>query len=141
MRRFFPAVLSVLAVFLLFTSLPVPAYAAPPPSGAFDETVVDGILRPVRIRRDAHDIPHIFAMNDRDALFALGYSHARDRFFQMDLLRRTFSGTLGELVGTAVLEQDVQLRTLGLRRAAEASLPVLSSSTRAWLTAYARGVN
>ncbi|HKV06893.1 MAG TPA: penicillin acylase family protein, partial [Thermoanaerobaculia bacterium] len=138
MRRFFPAVLSVLAVFLI---LPSPSHAAPPPSGAFDELAVDGLLRPVRIRRDGHDIPHIFAANDRDALFALGYSHARDRFFQMDLLRRTFSGTLGELVGTAALEQDVQLRTLGLRRAAVASLPVLSSSTRVWLTAYARGVN
>lgn len=141
MRRFFPAVLSVLAVFLVLPSLPVPAYAAPPPSGAFDEQVVDGILRPVRIRRDAYDIPHIFAVNDRDALFALGYSHARDRFFQMDLLRRTFSGTLGELLGEAALDQDIQLRTLGLRRAAEASLPALSAATRAWLTAYARGVN
>lgn len=142
MRRFFPAVLSVLAVFLIFPSLPVPAYAAPPPaSGAFEELAVDGLLRPVRIRRDAFDIPHIFAANDRDAMFALGYSHARDRFFQMDLLRRTFSGTLGELVGTDALEQDVQLRTLGLRRAAEASLPVLSSATRTWLTSYARGVN
>ncbi|HSK80262.1 MAG TPA: penicillin acylase family protein [Thermoanaerobaculia bacterium] len=142
MRRFLPAVLSVFAAFLIFTSLPLPAYAAPPPpSGAFDETVVDGLFRPVRIRRDAHDIPHIFAANDRDALFALGYSHARDRFFQMDLLRRTFSGTLTELVGEPALAQDIQLRTLGLRRAAEASLPVLSSATRAWLTAYARGVN
>lgn len=136
MRRSFPAVL------LILTTLPLPAFAAPPPSsGAFDETVVDGLLRPVRIRRDVHDIPHIFAANDRDALFALGYSHARDRLFQMDLLRRTFSGTLGELVGADVLEQDVQLRTLGLRRAAEASLPALSTATRAWLTAYARGVN
>ncbi len=106
-----------------------------------EEVEVPGLLAPVRIRRDAHDVPHIFARNDRDALFALGRAHARDRFFQMDLLRRTFSGTLAELVGAAGLESDVQLRTLGLRRAAAASLPAVSEASRAWLNAYARGVN
>ncbi|HSL84503.1 MAG TPA: penicillin acylase family protein, partial [Thermoanaerobaculia bacterium] len=79
--------------------------------------------------------------NDRDALFVLGWVHAQDRFFQMDLLRRTFSGTLGELVGDAALPQDVQLRTLGLRRAAEASLPAQTRATRVWLGSYAAGVN
>ena len=59
----------------------------------------------------------------------------------MDVLRHTFSGTLAEMVGTAGLASDVQLRTLGLRRAAEASLPAISRETRVWLDAYARGVN
>ncbi|HYO14764.1 MAG TPA: penicillin acylase family protein [Thermoanaerobaculia bacterium] len=139
MRARFVAVVSVLSLILL-TFLPLPSSAAPP-SGLNEEIEVPGLLRSVRVRRDAHDIPHIFALNDRDAMFVLGWSHARDRFFQMDLLRRTFSGTLAELVGAPALEQDVQLRTLGLRRAAEASFDVASAASLAWLTAYARGVN
>lgn len=95
----------------------------------------------VRDLRDTYSIPHIFGSTDRDVLYALGRAHARDRFFQMDVLRHTFSGTLAEMVGTGGLESDVQLRTLGLRRAAEASLPAVSRETRVWLDAYARGVN
>lgn len=120
-----------LAVLLMSTFLPIPASAVPQP----------GVLAPVRTFRGSFDIPHVFGQTDRDAMFALGRAHARDRFFQMDLLRRTFSGTLGELVGEPALESDVQIRNLGLRRAAEASFPVLSRETQVWLDAYARGVN
>ena len=75
-----------------------------------------------------------------------GYVHARDRFFQMDLLRRTFSGTLAELVGPPALPSDVQLRTLGLRRGAEASWATISNDAelaeiRDYLLAYSSGVN
>lgn len=102
---------------------------------------LEGLIAPVRVVRDSNDIPHIFAQNDHDAIFMLGYIHAQDRFFQMDLLRRTLSGTLAELVGPSALESDVQLRTLGLRRAAEESVPAHSSEGRALLQAYADGVN
>jgi penicillin amidase len=147
MRRSATVLSLVLAALaLLLGSPPLPAAtfeigAVPPEESLGPAVEVPGILAPVRVRRDVHDVPHIFARNDRDALFALGRAHARDRFFQMDLLRRTFSGTLAELVGDAALDSDVQLRTLGLRRAAVASLPALSNATRAWLNAYARGVN
>ncbi len=105
------------------------------------EAVVAGLERPARVRRDGNDIPHIFALSEADGQFMVGFVHAQDRFFQMDTLRRTFSGTLAELLGDAVLAQDVQLRNLGLRRAAEASLPALTDASRAWLDAYAAGVN
>lgn len=133
---------SAAAVLLCLVVLPLPAFAAPPPEGNLAASLeVPGLFDSVRVGRDVHDIPHSFAKNDRDALFALGWIHAQDRFFQMDLLRRTFSGTLAELVGKDALASDVQLRTLGLRRAAEASLPALSRSTEVWLESYARGVN
>jgi penicillin amidase len=120
--------------------LAIPLAAAQPASGA-SEVILPGILGPVRVLRDAHDVPHIFGRTDRDVLFALGRAHAGDRLFQMDVLRHTFSGTLAELVGTPALASDVQLRTLGLRRAAEASFPALPEETQVWLQAYARGVN
>jgi penicillin amidase len=95
----------------------------------------------VRTLRDSLDIPHIFGSNDHDVLYALGRAHARDRFFQMDVLRHEFSGTLAELAGEAALASDVQLRTLGLRRAAELSVSAISQTTQGWLDAYASGVN
>ncbi len=102
---------------------------------------LEGLLAPVEVVRDSDAIPHVFAENDHDAMFAMGYLHAQDRFFQMDSLRRTFSGTLAELLGAAALPSDVQLRTLGLRRAAELSLPAYSAQMQSIFEAYADGVN
>ena len=72
----------------------------------------------IRLMRDRFGVPHISARNDHDVYFMQGYVHAGDRFFQMDASRRQASGTLAELLGPDALPGDVQLRTLGLRRAA-----------------------
>lgn len=134
-----------LATALSLTTLSSGASASPAevevPGPVLSELRVPGLAQSVRLRRDGHWIPHIFAGNGRDAMFVLGYVHAEDRLFQMDVLRRTFSGTLAELAGEAALPSDVQFRTLGLRRAAEASLPVQSAVVKAWLQGYAAGVN
>ncbi len=106
-----------------------------------DDVDVEGLVDNVVIRRDFENVPHIFTKNEPDAFFMQGWVHAQDRLFQMDTLRRTFSGTLAELIGAAALGSDVQLRTLGLRRSAEATLPVLGEETRAAVEAYAAGVN
>ena len=126
------------AVLLSLVILPLPVLAQDNPGAPLQ---VPGLSDTVHVFRDAHHIPHIFAKNDPDVLFTLGWVHAQDRLFQMDVLRRTFSGTLAELVGEPALASDVQIRTLGLRRAAEASLPALTPETRVWLESYARGVN
>ncbi len=94
-----------------------------------------------RITRDHLGIAHINAQNDHDLLFLQGYVAAQDRLFQMDEFRRLGSGTLAELLGDAVLAQDVEMRTIGLRRAAEGSLPVQSPRVQMALQAYADGVN
>lgn len=131
-------------VFALVLTL-VAALGLPPRSVAVESEVsparVPGLFNSVRVRTDALGVPHIFAVTDRDAQFMLGYLHARDRFFQMDLLRRQFSGDLAELLGEQALGSDVQLRTLGLRRAAEASMTAFTRTTEVWLQSYARGVN
>ncbi len=100
-----------------------------------------GLKDEIRIVRDREGIPHIYATNDLDAAFGLGWAHAQDRFFQMDYLRRVFSGRVAELVGQPGLGSDVQLRTLGLRRAAEESLAAAPPDSLAWFRAYAAGVN
>ena len=102
---------------------------------------VPGLQSAVKVIRDIDGIPHIIANNEHDLLFVQGYLHAQDRFFQMDVSRRLGSGTLAELLGTPALASDVELRTLGLRRAAERSLSALSPETQAGFQAYADGVN
>lgn len=100
-----------------------------------------GLRAPGSIGFDAEGVPLIQAANDDDAAFLLGYVHARDRLWQMDYMRRAASGTLAELVGTPALANDIQLRTLGLRRAAQASWSATPDIARGQLRAYAEGVN
>ncbi len=100
-----------------------------------------GLRSPARVVIDKRGIPHLFAASENDVAYLQGYVTARDRLFQMDVLRRQADGTLAELVGTAALSSDVQLRTFGVRRASELSLPLLSPEVRAALSAYAAGVN
>lgn len=95
----------------------------------------------VTVFTDADGIPTIVGETETDVTFVQGYLHATDRMFQMDFLRRVASGTLGELVGQPALANDIQLRTLGLRRAAWASYTRLSAVEKSWLKAYADGVN
>lgn len=91
--------------------------------------------------RDRSGIPHIFAVSEHDLILLQGYVHARDRFFQMDVLRRTAMGMLAELLGEDALANDVEFRTIGLGRAAERSLTVVSDDLLAALQSYAEGVN
>lgn len=100
-----------------------------------------GMRLPGRITRDANGVAHIRAFTDYDAVFLNGWVHAQDRLFQMDENRRTASGTLAELLGTPALPSDVQLRTLGLRRAAQLSQLEYSPRVNELLGAYSAGVN
>lgn len=94
-----------------------------------------------RVVRDNEGIPHIAASTEREVLYLQGFTHAQDRLFQMDFTRRQADGTLAELLGAGALASDVQLRTFGLRRAAERSLAVLPQAVRDALSAYGDGVN
>src|SRR5512134_1876690 len=100
-----------------------------------------GLQAAAQVTRDTFGIAHIRAGNDHDLYFLQGYVHAQDRLFQMDVTRRRASGTLAELLGPAALAADVELRTIGIRRAAERSLPVISAASLAALQAYTDGIN
>ncbi len=100
-----------------------------------------GLRAAATISVDQEGISHVRANNEHDLYFLQGWTHARDRLFQMDYNRRIASGTLAELVGPAGLPTDVLLRTLGLRRAAQLSYAAASEHTSSALLAYAEGVN
>jgi penicillin amidase len=102
---------------------------------------VAGLRHPLRILRDADGVPLIIARDGADAAFGLGFVHAQDRLFQMELMRRTGAGRLAEIFGRKALPIDREMRVLGLYRAAAAEIPSLSPQTRTVLAAYAAGVN
>ena len=103
--------------------------------------VVAGPNATIRIERDADGVPTIIAQSDEDAAFGLGFVHAQDRLFQMELMRRYASGRLAEIFGNAALPIDRQMRILGLYRAAQDEIPSLSTDLNRALAAYAAGVN
>jgi len=96
---------------------------------------------PVEITIDADGIPRVAARSEHDAAVALGFLHARERMFEMDLMRRAASGRLSEIAGPATLGIDRLMRTLGLRHRAVADYAALPEDTKALLQAYADGVN
>jgi penicillin amidase len=107
-----------------------------------DGTVkLDRLTAKVRVRTDAHGIPTIDAANRADAVRALGYVTARDRLFQMDLMRRKSAGRLAEIFGDMALDNDVKARTYGFHREVKTILAKLPPYHRHYLQSYADGVN
>lgn len=100
-----------------------------------------GLTANVDIVRDAEGIPHIYAKSSTDAFFALGFVHAQDRLWQMEMNRRIASGRLSEILGPNAVDTDRFLRTLGISRNAEGILANLAPDAKAALEAYAKGVN
>ncbi|MBV8703993.1 MAG: penicillin acylase family protein, partial [Acetobacteraceae bacterium] len=110
-------------------------------SGGEQSVSIPGLSAPVDVAFDQDGVPRIRAATMLDAASALGYVHARDRMFQMEMMRRAASGRLAELFGARALPMDRQMRTLGLARRAAADEAALPADGRAMLAAYARGVN
>ena len=95
----------------------------------------------VVISFDESDIPHIQAKSSSDALFALGYLHASERSWQMEINRRLSSGRLSEILGKETLAIDRFIRTLGIKHAAEKQFDRYPIATKRLLQSYADGVN
>ncbi len=95
----------------------------------------------VEIIRDRYNIPHIYAENDEDAYFALGFVHAQDRLWQMEFQRRLGAGRLSEFIGDKTLNLDKFFRTLSIYNYAKDSFANLDTETQSILQAYTKGVN
>jgi len=119
------------AWFWLRTSLP-------PSSGTL---ALAGLEKPVEVLFDDAGVPTIRAQNERDAAMALGYLHAANRLFQMELNRRVASGRLAEIFGERALPSDRYMRLFGFADLAESDYARLPADPRALFDAYARGVN
>lgn len=109
-----------------------------------EQTVtLTGFSADVEVKYDDRGVPHIFASTEADAARALGWVHARDRLFQMELIQRAVAGTLTELVGARALPLDQNARRMMMGASADAKWNALpdTSSTRAVVTAYMEGLN
>ena len=127
---------------LVFIAAFVSYYLASRSLPKYDKKLISEVIKnKVEIVRDSSNIPHIFASNNNDAFFALGYAHAQDRFWQLNILRRSAQGRLSELFGKKTLNLDEFVRRLDIYNLARASLNHQSKQTMSILRAYANGVN
>jgi penicillin G amidase len=100
-----------------------------------------GVAREVEIERNAHGVPVIRAGSDGDLFFAIGFVHAQDRLFQMDLQRRAAGGRLAEILGTRALARDIWQQYLQADVGIEKSCRALRPEVKSLLESYCRGVN
>jgi penicillin amidase len=96
---------------------------------------------PVRILRDAHGIPHIYAQNRHDLMVAQGFVHAQDRLWQMETLRRVATGTLAEVAGESRLDLDYFTRLLGFPEMRRRTAAAMRPEETLLLQAYVDGIN
>lgn len=107
------------------------------------ELPLSGLQAPVTVDYDERGVPHIQAQHEADLYRALGYVHAQDRLFQMEILRRLARGELAEILGSKLVDTDRLFRTLGIREHADryaAKLDMSAPASQA-LQAYLDGVN
>lgn len=102
---------------------------------------LEGMESPVEVYRDQYGVPHLFAASDADLHMAIGYVHAQDRLFQMDLQRRLATGRLSEVLGSATVETDRFFRSIGMNWAVERNLKAYDEDSLEVVDAYAAGVN
>jgi len=108
------------------------------------EESIPGLHAEVEVYYDAYGIPHIYAENQEDAYRAFGYVHAKDRIFQMELMRRVGAGRLAEIFGRDFIETDMFFRTLGTNRKARdeaENFDSLPPELKSVVLAYLDGVN
>ena len=102
----------------LYWMIPLLAWSVCP--AAANNVSLSILDKPASVQRDVLGIPHVFAANRLDGARIIGWLHASDRLWQMDLLRRQASGTMAEMFGRDRLKHDILMRRLGLRRTSEA---------------------
>jgi penicillin amidase len=107
-----------------------------------NELIIPGLHSRVEILRDEWGIAHIYADNSHDLFFAQGYTHAQDRWWQMEWWRHLGNGRLSELAGDSLLGTDIFIRTLGGHAVVRRELAEgYNAEVEPYLQAFAGGVN
>lgn len=114
------------------------ARSLPPLTGSMN---LPGLAGPVTITRDQNGVPHIEASSMDDVFSGLGFAHAQDRLWQMEVSRMAAQGRLSEMFGETTVDTDIWLRSMGIYEASQASYEALPSAGQDALKAYAAGIN
>ena len=139
MKRFFKILALIIVLLFLgvwwFTNSLKPTY-----NGTVD---IKNIQEKVEVYYDKYGIPHIYAQNENDAFTALGFVHAQDRLWQMELIRRIAPGRLSEVFGEELVKTDRLFIGLGIDEASERTIAKLDTTSKSYqLTkAYLNGIN
>ena len=136
---------TILFILLLLSAVTILIYLTSQKPQYSGTVQVKGLHQKVSIVFDFYGIPHIYAANEEDAYFALGYVHAQDRLFQMEMIRRISTGRLSEVFGKKFLAIDKFFKTLCIEEQADSSAMIYLADTsqfyqRAAL-AYIQGIN
>ena len=107
------------------------------------EVQLKNIQKETTVYFDEFGVPHIYADNSKDAMEALGYVHAQDRLWQMELMRRIAPGRLSEIFGSVALKNDKFFAGLGIEEASAKAIAALDKNSPSYqLTmAYLDGIN
>jgi penicillin G amidase len=105
------------------------------------EITLSGISGEVTVCRDERGMPHIYAKDEHDLYFAVGYVMAQERLWQMDLMRRSTKGTLSEILGETVLESDKLFRAVNMTEKSKILIKTADPITLGYLQAFSEGVN
>ena len=136
----FLLVILALIVFLILTLIGYYFYSKPKYEG---ELHLKNIQKETTVYFDDFGVPHIYANSQKDAMIALGYVHAQDRLWQMELLRRIAPGRLSEMFGSKLLKTDQFFAGLGIDENSEKAIAKLDKNSDAYqlAMAYIDGIN
>ena len=139
LKRFL-RILLILVLLIVVLGWLYSKYASPKYDG---EITINNLSEEVKVYFDEVGVPHINAQNQKDAYVALGYLHAQDRLWQMELMRRIASGRLSEIFGKDLVRVDQFFGGLGIEEAAKKTIKNLDTTSQAYVLsqAYLKGVN
>lgn len=142
MKIFKKAILAILFLILLVVAFVIALlqYTKPKYEG---NLVLSGIRNPATVYFDDYGIPHIYAENQKDAMTTLGYVHAQDRLWQMELMRRIALGKLSEIFGNVGLKNDKFFAGIGIDENSQQAVAQLDKNSQTYIlaTAYLDGIN
>lgn len=127
--RFF--VIAFLVLLALITLLVI-GYWMSAKSNYSGTVISAGLAQAVNIQFDENDVPHIKAKSQRDAFYALGFVHATERSWQLEISRRLASGRLSEILGERTVSLDRFIRTLGIKQQPRNSSNAIHQKSSNW---------
>ncbi|SEM82957.1 penicillin amidase [Pseudomonas sp. ok272] len=135
--------LTILAVLLVVLGIGAGGYLYSKQPTRQGQVQLQHLEGPVTVRYDERGVPHIRAEHEADLYRTLGYVHAQDRLFQMEIMRRLSRGELAEVLGPKLVDTDKLFRSLRIRERAESYVAALDKQSPAWkaLQAYLDGIN
>jgi penicillin amidase len=142
MRRF-KKFLLVLVVLIVVLGIGLCAYIFHLKPKYEGEIELKNLQKETTVYFDEYGVPHIYADSEKDAMTALGYVHAQERLWQMELLRRIAPGKLSEIFGSVALKNDKFFAGIGIEEASAKAIAKLDKNSESYkLTqAYLDGIN